>query len=154
QDGRWWCWGFLPPGPGHPAPCVAVGCDGGVSIHRLSDGRRTRYLAGHSGPGMALAASPDGRWLVTGSIDPRARLWTLDGCDRIAPLGATFTRAPDGTRTVSAVVKGGHADRMGLKAGDVLTRFGSGGVEAKTPAEREAFFAGVDALPPGTKIEV
>jgi WD40 repeat protein len=34
-------------------------------------------LGGHAGGVTALAASPDGRWLATGSADRKARLWDL-----------------------------------------------------------------------------
>ena len=39
--------------------------------------RTARVLTGHEGPVWALAISPDGRWLVTGSRDKTARLWDL-----------------------------------------------------------------------------
>ena len=124
KDRRWWCYSFLPPGPGHPRPTFAVGCEGGVAIHSLETGQRTRYLAGHGGPVYALAPSPDGRFLVTGSADQTAAVGPLAGCDTLPPLGATFQRRTDGRRTVATTQRLGFADRMGLNAGDVVERAG------------------------------
>jgi len=36
-----------------------------------------KVLRGHDGPILAVAISPDNRWLVTGSWDKTARLWDL-----------------------------------------------------------------------------
>jgi WD40 repeat protein len=121
---RWWAYSFLPPGPGHPGATVAIGCEAGVAIHRLDDGRLTRFLAGHSGAVYALAPSPDGRWLATGSSDQTVRLWTLAGCDTLAPLGADFgSGAADGERVVTRVEPLGFAEAMGLQEGDAIERF-------------------------------
>ena len=44
--------------------------------HRRS-GEQVRELAGHGGTIRAVAASPDGRWLITGSDDTTALVWEL-----------------------------------------------------------------------------
>jgi WD40 repeat protein/tRNA A-37 threonylcarbamoyl transferase component Bud32 len=119
QDRRWWSYSFLPPGPGHPRPTAAVGCEAGVAIFDLATGRRTRLYAGHSGaPVYALAPSPDGRWLLTGSADQTVRFWRLEGCDTLAPLGARFAPDPGGLGRVAAVDSRGFAEAMGMKPGD------------------------------------
>jgi len=43
-----------------------------------------RGLGGHEGPIRAVAISPDGHWLVTGSYDGAARLWDLRASDPAA----------------------------------------------------------------------
>lgn len=120
RDRRWWAYSFLPPGAGHTKPAVAVACEGGVVIHRLEDGVRTRRLAGHSSEVYDLAPSDDGMWLATGSSDQTVRIWSLAGCDALPSLGATFRPGPDGRPTVAAVAARGFADAMGLKPGDVI----------------------------------
>ena len=87
-DRRWWAYSFLKPGPGHPKATIAVACDMGIVVYRLEDGQRTRFFNGHLGPVYTLAPSPDGRWLVTGSVDQTARLWKLADCDTAAASGS------------------------------------------------------------------
>ena len=105
DDGRWWSWTFIPPGPGHGKPALAVACDRGVAIYGL-DGIRTRFLRGHAAAVYSAAPSPDGRWLVTGSHDQTLCLWPLAGCDTLAPLGATFL-LQNGQVLVGTVEKNG-----------------------------------------------
>jgi WD40 repeat protein len=146
-DRRWWCFSFLPPGPGHPRPTVAIGCESGVAIYRLDDGTRTRLLAGHSGPVYAMAPSPDGRWLVTGSSDQTARLWRLAGCDTLAPLGARFTPASGTQRAmVAGVDRFGFAEAMGMQAGDEIETFYIG-----TKAVTD--LAALETVPPNVLIQ-
>ena len=144
-DRRWWSYSFLPPGPGHPRPSVAIGCEAGVAIYGL-DGRRTRLFAGHNGPVYALAPSPDGRWLVTGSSDQTARFWRLAGSDTLASLGASF--APEAGRRgkVTKVEPRGFAEAMGLRVGDLVERFLIGAVEKTNLGD-------LDRVPPNTMIE-
>ena len=113
---------------------MAIGCEAGVAIYGLDDGRRTRLFAGHNGPVYALAPSPDGRWLVTGSSDQTARFWRLAGCDTLASLGAQF--APEAGRRgkVTQVEPRGFAEAMGLRVGDLVDKFYIGGIE-KTDLE-------------------
>ena len=117
---RWWSWSFLPPGPNHARACVAVACDGGIVIHRLDDGARTRLFAGHESSVYCLAPSPDGRWLATGSSDQTVRLWNLSGCDQTPPLGAIFRRDPAGRWIVATITPRSFAEAMGFKVDDAL----------------------------------
>ena len=133
---RWWSYAIIPPDPaaGHADPVGAVGSETGVALWNLRTGRMTRFFAGHAGPVYALASSPDGRWLVTGSSDQTARLWSLVDCDKPAPFGATFDRNPAGAWVVRDVAPGGFADGIGLKPGHVVEKFFVGRDE-KDPAE-------------------
>ena len=71
----WWSYTMIPPGPGHQRPTVAIGCESGVVVYDLETGRRTRVFAGHSSPVVALAPSPDGRWLASSSLDQTIKLY-------------------------------------------------------------------------------
>jgi WD40 repeat protein len=155
QDRRWWSYSFVPSGPGHAGVTIAVGCEGGI-IFFVYDAaqrgyRRTRYLAGHSGPVYALAPSPDGRWLVTGSADQTLRLWSLAGCDAVPPLGATINPTRTGARgpVIGAVSPLGFADAMGMKVGDAIEQFFINGAAFNTSLVRER----VDQERPGTLLE-
>ena len=147
-DRRWWCYSFLPPGPGHARPTLGVGCESGVAVYRLDDGIRTRLFAGHNGPVYALAPSPDGRWLVTGSSDQTARLWRLADCDASAALGARFTPPGPGQARarVASVDRFGFAESSGMQAGDEV-------VECYIAGKLQTSLAGLDAILPNVRID-
>jgi WD40 repeat protein len=147
-DRRWWSYSFLPPAPSHPRPTIAVGCESGVAIYRLDDGRRTRLFAGHNGAVYALAPSPDGLWLATGSPDQTVRFWRLAGCDAVPPLGARFDPAEAGRVKVAEVERRGFAEAMDMKPGDVIKE-----VYVNAKLQEGTDLKALDALPPNTKIE-
>src|SRR5262249_50561753 len=70
---HWWSWTFLPPGPAHLRPTVAVGTEAGVAVFAAEPGRRPRVFAGHSAPVAALRRPP------TADGWPAAR-WTRPSC--------------------------------------------------------------------------
>jgi WD40 repeat protein len=121
---NWWSWTFVPPGPGHTRPTVAVGCESGVVVYELETGRRTRVFAGHSSPVVSVVASPDGRWLASSSLDQTIMLYPLDGCDTRPAFGATFQQRPDQVWVASSVEPKSFAAGMGLLAGDVILKAG------------------------------
>ena len=72
---------------------------------------RVRTITGHTLPIYSLAFSPDGRWLVSGSLDKTAKLWDLsDGRElRTFTGNRAFTCvefSPDGRRLVLAATNG------------------------------------------------
>ena len=152
--GRWWDHAFLPGnvGAGHPDDTLAVAAEGGVVIHRLRDGARTRVFSGHEGGVLSLAPSPDGRWLVTGSDDQTARLWTLQGCDHPPALGTRFGAVPDGQgrRVVAEVEPLGFAEAMGLQVGDAIEVVAIGRVQRDVGES----FGVLDSVPPGVEIAI
>ncbi len=122
NERRWWGYTVIPPGPGHPQPVAAVAADAGVVLWNMVTGVKTRFFNGHAGPVYAIASSPDGRWLLTGSSDQTVRLWPLDGCDRIPAFGAKFERQ-GANWVITEVTPSGFADGIGLKKGHVVEKF-------------------------------
>jgi len=152
-DGRWWDYSLVPPAADHPTLAVAVAAEAGVVIFAATpDGktfRRVRLLAGHAGPVYALAPSPDGKWLVSGSSDQTLRLWPLAHRDALAPFGATFAPAADGRMTATAVEPLGFASAMGLERGDVVEKLFLAGI-ARDPKQAAT---APDAAPPEARLE-
>jgi WD40 repeat protein len=66
------------------------GEDGRVRIWDLNDPQNLKVLTGHTSAVLAVAFSPEGNFLVSGSIDHTGRLWDLaapDDLPRILPTG-------------------------------------------------------------------
>lgn len=152
-DGRWWDYCILAPTADRPKAAVAVAVEAGVVIFaETPDGkafRRVRQFAGHSGSVYALAPSPDGKWLVTGSSDQTLRLWPLAHRDALPTFGATFAPDAAGRIAATAVEPRSFAEEMGLLKGDVVEKFFAAGA-ARPP--KDAITA-PDAAPPESRLE-
>lgn len=83
----------------------------------LADRWRLVPQIGHGSPVRSLAAPPDGRRLVTASLDGKARLWDLETGEEIAQLASY----EDGWMTAFSDGRGGlrrkypHAEVQGLR---------------------------------------
>jgi WD40 repeat protein len=115
------CYTFLPARDGKPVR-LAVGHYWGLSIFDLTkDGPVLRRMgAGHQGEVMALAASADGKWLVSASSDQTVAAWGLDDWPTQPELGARFLLR-DGKLLVDRVDLGSPAWEAGLVEGDEIT---------------------------------
>ena len=65
---------------------LIVGWGAVVRIWDLTSGNEIRTLAGHTSEVTALAASDDGRWLVSGSMDTSVRVWDVDPVSNLDEL--------------------------------------------------------------------
>jgi hypothetical protein len=154
-DGRWSSYTFIPAngGAGHPAPCAAIGTeDGGILVYNLRDRTRSRLFQGHGGAVHAMAPSADGRWLVACSADMTLSLWSLNGCDAPAPLGADLGRDAQGRLVVSAVRPRSAAERMGLFPGDIITA--ARREKRREPIDVARLDAALAAVPPDLEDQV
>jgi hypothetical protein len=59
-----------------PSEEIVVGSNFTLALYD-SSGKRVREFIGHTGMVWAVAVSPDGRYLISGSSDQTARLWNL-----------------------------------------------------------------------------
>jgi WD40 repeat protein len=115
------------------------------TVWDIETGERLALLKGHEGPVVALAWSPDGRWIGTASLDKTARLWDATtgkevrrwtmkagvvgvafrpDNQRLLTVGDgirhTFTRTPDGIDHASQA-SGDEAEEAAARVWDVAT---------------------------------
>jgi WD40 repeat protein/serine/threonine protein kinase len=84
--------------------------DGTVRIWDAASGQEIRTLKGHTGPVLAIDATPDGR-LVTGSRDGTARVWDVRSGRELLPAlkhtaDPTFIRVPPEVTSVAISANG------------------------------------------------
>src|SRR5205807_6266696 len=79
-------------------PRAALGGDGKVFLFNARTGERLREFEGHASDVRAIAASPDGKYLVSVSADKTVRLWPVQGGGKrlYAGIGINFDRQPGG----------------------------------------------------------
>lgn len=124
RDGLPTCWTFLPPGDGRPLR-LAIGHLWGVSVFELNnnEARRVRLLTGHQGYVTALAASGDGSYLVSASLDQTLSGWSLKNYPNSHPvLGAHFEVKND-KLIVDTVAVGSPGWEAGLVVVDEVEEF-------------------------------
>jgi len=123
------CW--IPGGGGEPA-AVAVGTaiQNGVFVFGLPrDGEcdQLLYCRGHNGRVTSVAASPDGKYLVSGSTDGTVRYWPLHACWHPSPVfrrwGAELQPGASGRGlVVSSIDDLGPLYQKGVRVGDRIAR--------------------------------
>ena len=138
------CW---IPGPGGEPTAVAVGTavQDGVFVFGLPQGGECallQYCRGHYGRVTSVAASPDGRYLVSGSTDGTVRYWPLRGTEGASPVfrrwGAVLQPAASGRGlVVSSIDDLGPLYQKGVRAGHAIERmeWNATGAEADQRAE-------------------
>jgi WD40 repeat protein/uncharacterized caspase-like protein len=82
------CYSFLPNGR------IVVGSAFALTLYEASTGKQARDFVGHAGSIWAVAVSPDGRLLVSGSDDQTFRLWNIATGELL--LSVFVGRSPDG----------------------------------------------------------
>jgi U3 small nucleolar RNA-associated protein 21 len=112
----------------------AIACDDfSVRVVDVSTRRQVRSFSGHSNRISDMCFSPDGRWLVSASLDRSIRVWDLPTARcldwmtfQLAPISVTFS--PTSEYLVTA-----HADSLGLCMWANKAHFGGAVLEGVAP---------------------
>jgi WD40 repeat protein len=130
------CYTFIPPQGKHPIR-VVIGHLWGASVYECLDNntvRLARILVGHEGEVMSVAASRDGRTLITGGRDQTIAGWSLADWPEQSELGASFT-IRNGRVQVNRVIPGSPAWEAELSDGDELI-----GMSVVDPTAKKGWF--------------
>jgi WD40 repeat protein len=109
---------------------VSCSFDRTVRVWNVETGQEVRQLKGHAGEVWALALSPEGQRVLSGSRDGQVRLWDLQSGALLAIAGThdaavtdlSFT--PDGARALTS----GHDNMLRLWSRPAATLGGSAGL--------------------------
>jgi WD40 repeat protein len=85
-DLAWLAPAFLPPGVGNGEPVLVAAAYGGLSLW-LPDRDAPLARFEWKGSSLALAASPDGRYLATGDQDASAHFWMVESGEDLQMFG-------------------------------------------------------------------
>ncbi len=69
---------------------IVVGSNYNLTLHDTRSGKQLREFVGHTGTLWAVAVSPDGRLLVSGSFDQTFRIWNLETAELLVTVFAAF----------------------------------------------------------------
>ena len=95
-----------------------------VRIYETARFDLVRVLVGDKGPVSAVAWSPDGKQLATGSEDGTVRFWQADGTPRAAPPRAQSPRYRPGLEPRRQATGLGEPGHLGADLGAVTARPG------------------------------
>ncbi|MEZ6131979.1 MAG: caspase family protein [Planctomycetaceae bacterium] len=101
---------------------VVVGSEFGLTLHDADSGETLREFVGHTGTIWAVAASPDGRTLLSASDDQTLRMWDLAQASlpKLRPSVGLNAASSSGELIVTGLVDGLAARRAGIQIGDVI----------------------------------
>jgi WD40 repeat protein len=125
--------------------------DGKVKLYRHPSGEPEAVFAGHTAAVMEVHFSPDGRWVVSTSLDGSARLWDVAARRELTPAplrghpGMAFggTLSPDGQRLIT----GGDGPADAVKLWDPVVQR-----ELLTLRGHGRLFTHVDFSPDGNTV--
>ena len=96
------------------------GPDGTLNLLDPEKKIERRMFVGHASAVTDVGESPDGRYLVSSSLDGTVRIWSLERLRRLPFID--FSIDADGR--VYFVTPGGTAERGGIRVGDTASKFG------------------------------
>ncbi len=101
---------------------ASASADQNIFLYEARSGKRLRSFKGHEGEIWALQYSPDGHWLVSGSVwDKSVRLWDVTGSSRGGNQVETTVplRFVDSNRSLICVSMKEGFTRMDIKTGTI-----------------------------------
>lgn len=120
------CYAFLP-----RRRQLVVGSNYRLTLHDAESGEQLRKFVGHTGIVWAVAVSPDGQTLLSGSSDQTLRLWDLqlNMPVKFRPVIGAISREANGDILITHITSDFPADHGGLRIGDIIETVGGTPVE-------------------------